>query len=183
MATDAAVERIRGRRSARWWAAAGAVAFTLALVVPHIHAVARTIAESEQPERAAYAALRAELASTSEPIVLVCGEPRCRAATGFHFGFEPPARLIVVDVPDFAAMPLPPHARVRLITQLVRVGGAARDVADRAEALGLRRIVWHAELRLYDAGDGAQLRDALARPPLPARGERAMTAPRPDAPR
>src|SRR5262245_15659024 len=105
----------------------------------------------------------AEVVATREPVVLVCGEPRCPMGTSFYFGFEPPGHLTVVNADQFAAAPLPAHARVRLVTQMIRALGAAREPARIAEELGLPRITWHPEVRLYDAGDGARLQAALAR--------------------
>jgi hypothetical protein len=97
-------------------------------------------------------------------VVLVCGDFRCPMFTDLHFGFASPANLVVVAAPDFAIAPPPEHARVRLLVQLVRSGGVGKDVARRAEELGLRRILWHPDVRLYDADDGARLREALAKP-------------------
>jgi hypothetical protein len=112
--------------------------------------VRRVIATTDRPERAAYDALRAEVASTGDRVVLVCGDPR--------------GNLTVVNADAFAAAPLPAHARVRLVTQMIRALGAAREPARLAEELGLPRITWHPDVRLYDAGDGARLHAALARP-------------------
>jgi len=159
LASDAALDRIRGG----WWRAGLALGFAVFLVVPHVNSLRKRLLD-ERPESAAYAWLRAEVASTSDRIVLVCGEPRCPRYTDFYFGFERPGNLVVVPAPEFAAAPLPERARVRLITQVHRTGAVGADVARRAEAIGLRRIVWHPDLRLYDAGDGARLREALARP-------------------
>jgi hypothetical protein len=106
-------------------------------VVLHVRSVHKQIAAVEHPERAAYAALRAEVVSTSDRIVLVCGDPRCPPNTGFYLGFAPPAHLAIVLPAEFAAAPLPDRARVRLLVQVNRSSGAGRDVARRAEALGL----------------------------------------------
>jgi hypothetical protein len=93
----------------------------------------------------------------------VCGDFRCPPLTAFYFGFAPPPHLTVVLPAEFAAAPLPDRARVRLLVQVNRSNGAGRDVARRADALGLPRIIGHPELRLYDAGDGARLHAALTR--------------------
>jgi len=157
LACDAAIDRLRAG-----WRIVLAAVLVVFLALPHVRAVARTIAASEQPERAAYAALRAEVERTRERVVLVCGEPRCPMITAFHFGFAPPGNLTVVNADEFAAAPLPAHARVRLVTQMIRARGAAREPARLAEELGLPRITWHPEVRLYDAGDGASLHEGLA---------------------
>jgi hypothetical protein len=126
--------------------------------------VRRVIATTDRPERAAYDALRAEVASTGDRVVLVCGDPRCPPITGFYFDFAPRDNLTVVTAEQFVAAPLPERARVRLIAHLERAGGVAKDVARRADALGLPRIAGNTDVRLYDAGDGARLHEALARP-------------------
>jgi hypothetical protein len=41
------------------------------------------------------------------------------------------------------------------------VSGTGKELARRAEALGLHPIAWHPEVRLYDAEDGARLRGTL----------------------
>jgi hypothetical protein len=122
----------------------------------------RKAIRAPRPEITAFAQLRAEVASTGDPVVLVCADFRCPHYTRFYFGFELPANLSVVMVPQLAATPLPPHARVRVLANMERPGDAGRELARRAEALGLRPIVWDPEVRLYDGGDGAHLRAALA---------------------
>jgi hypothetical protein len=156
LATDAALDRIRGR-----WPRLGlALAFAALLGYPHAVSL-RKIALDDRPESAAYARLRAEVAATGDRVVLVCGDIRCPLYARFYFGFEPPAHLTVVMASQLAATPLPDRARVRLLAHVERSGGSGKELARRAEALGLRPIAWHPEVRLYDAGDGAQLRDAL----------------------
>jgi hypothetical protein len=156
LASDAALARIRGR-----WPRLGlALAFALLLGYPHVASL-RKIAFDDRPESAAYARLRAEVAATGDRIVLVCGDIRCPLYARFYFGFEPPASLTVVMASQLAATPLPDRARVRLLAHVERSGGSGKELARRAEALELRPIAWHPEVRLYDAGDGARLRDAL----------------------
>jgi hypothetical protein len=133
------------------------------LVYPHVNSLRKKLF-AVLPETEAYAALRSEVARTTDRVVLVCGDFRCPMFTDLHFGFEAPANLVVVGAPDFAVARLPERARVRLLVQLVRSGGVGKDIARRAEELGLRRILWHPDVRLYDAADGAQLREALAKP-------------------
>ncbi|HEX3479619.1 MAG TPA: glycosyltransferase family 39 protein [Kofleriaceae bacterium] len=156
LASDAALDRIRGR-----WPRLGlALAFVVLLGYPHVVSL-RKIAFDDRPESAAYARLRAELAATGDPVVLVCGDIRCPLYARFYVGFEPPANLTIVMASQLAATPLPGRARVRLLAHLERSGGTGKELARRAEALGLPAILSHPELRLYDAGDGARLRDAL----------------------
>jgi hypothetical protein len=164
LATDAAIDTVARRVSGARWRLGLGVACALALAIPHVRAVHKQIAAIEHPERAAYQALRSEVGSTSDRIVVVCGDFRCPPLTGFYFGFAPPPHLTVVLPAEFAAAPLPDRARVRLLVQVNRSSGAGRDVARRADALGLPRIVGHPDLRLYDAGDGAGLHAALAPP-------------------
>src|SRR6185295_17615777 len=140
------------------------LAFVVCLVVPHVNSLRKKFL-ADLPETAAYAVLRAEVANTTDRVVLVCGDFRCPMFTDLHFGFEVPANLVVVTAPDFAAAPLRERARFLLIVHLSRSGGVGKDVAHRAEALGLRRIFWRPEVRLYDAEDGARLHEALTRPP------------------
>jgi hypothetical protein len=126
---------------------------------PHVNSLRKKFL-ADRPERAIYAALHAEVASATDRVVVVCEDYRCPIFTAFFFGFEPPANLVVVAAPGFATAPLPERAKVRLIAHLQPSGGLAR----RAEDLGLRPIVWDPDVRLYDAGDGARLHDALATP-------------------
>jgi hypothetical protein len=167
LATDAAIDAARRRihdRHRRLALGIACAALVVALhAVPHVGSLRRLVGP-EHPERAIYEALVAEVAGTTDRVVVVCGDPRCAPITGFYFGFEPPPQLTLIDAPAFAAAPLPERARVRLIAQVNRSNGVAGEVARRAEALGLRRIVWHPEIRLYDAGDGARLHQALAAP-------------------
>jgi hypothetical protein len=157
LASDAALDRIRGP-----WPRIGlALAFAFLLGYPHVASL-RKIAFDDRPESVAYARLRAEVAATGDRVVLVCGDIRCPLFTQFYFGFEPPANLTIAMASQFAAAPLPDRARVRLLAHVARSGGSGKELARRAEVLGLRRIAWHAEVSLYDAGDGARLRDALA---------------------
>lgn len=165
LASDVAIDAVqRWIRDPRWRIGLGA-ASVLILAVPYVRAVHKQLAGIEHPEHAAYEALHAEFAGASDRgVVLVCGDYRCPPLTGFYFGFAPPPNLSV-EMPDaFAAAPLPAGARVWVLTHISRSNGAGRDVARRADALGLPRIGADPELRLYDAGDGARLHDALARP-------------------
>jgi hypothetical protein len=158
LATDAALERLR---DVRWRLVLG-LAFAVCLVYPHVNSIRKKVFV-DRPETAAYAALRAEVASTTDPVVLLCGDFRCGMFADLHFGFEVPANLVVVNAVDFAAARLPERARVRLLVQLTRAG-ASRDAVRCAEALGLRKILWTSNVRLYDAEDGSRLRRALGSP-------------------
>jgi hypothetical protein len=157
LATDAALDRIRGL----WPRLALALGFAILLGYPHVVSLRKSVL-ADRPESAAYARLRAEVASTGDRVVLVCGDIRCPLYARFYFGFEPPANLTVVMASEFAAAPLPGRARVRLLAHIMRSGGSGKELARRAEALGLHPIAWHPEVQLYDAGDGARLHDALA---------------------
>jgi hypothetical protein len=148
-----------GVRDPRWRTALGLV-LAVSLVFPHVTSLRKLVLPGHA-ERAVYAVLRSEVAGTTGRVVVVCGDPRCPPITGFHFGFEPPANLTVVTAAEFAAAPLPSPATVRAIVHTERSNGAGRDLGRRAEALGLRPLVWDREIRLYDAGDGARLHDAL----------------------
>jgi hypothetical protein len=158
LATDAALDRGAGARVL-------AAVLAVCLAVPSVHVVLTNLAAVARPEEAAFAALRREVTGTTERVVLVCGDPRCPPIAAFYFGFDPPAHLDIVMAADFAAAPPPHQARVRLFTHLSRAGGVARPIAQTADVLALPAIVWHPELRLYDAGDGARLHAALAATP------------------
>jgi len=156
---DAVLERIRARR----WRAAIAIGLWLGLAISHIHSLRGKLL-SAHPERAAYAELIAEVASTSDRVVLVCGDYWCPTYANFYFGYERPANLVIVTAADFVAAPLPAPARIRFMVDVIRGGPRSLELARRAEALESRRIAWGPRIRLYDAGDGARLRDALANP-------------------
>jgi hypothetical protein len=155
LATDAALDRLR---DVRWRLGLGLV-FAVCLVYPHVDSVRKRVS-FDRPETAAYAALRAEVASTTDPVVLLCGDYRCGVIADLHFGFEVPENLVVINVVDFPTARLPERARVRLHIQLMRA--ASRDAVRCAEELGLRKIFWSPDVQLYDAEDGSRLRSALA---------------------
>jgi hypothetical protein len=159
LATDAAIDLAQRRiRDPRLPIAIG-LAFVVVLVVPHVSAVRKRM-WVEHADATAYAALRAEVAATPDRVVVVCADGDCPKYTQFYFGFAPPDNLSIVTATEFAAAPLPAHARVRLMVHLDRSGG---DADRRAVTLGLPPILRLSQVRLYDAGDGARLRDALAR--------------------
>jgi hypothetical protein len=161
LATNAAIDLAQRRiRDPRLPIAIG-LALAIFLVVPHVNRVRKNM-WVEHSDIAAYAALRAEVAATPDQVVVVCADANCPTYTQFYFGFAPPDNLSIVTVPEFAAASLPAHARVRLMVHMARSG---QDANRRAEALGLPAILWSSNVRLYDAGDGARLHDALTRPP------------------
>jgi dolichyl-phosphate-mannose-protein mannosyltransferase len=159
LATDAAVDRIQRRIRDPWLAGAIALGFAACLVLPHITTVRKRLF-LEHPDRAAYAALRAEAAATTDRIVVVCADVDCPDYTRFYFAWSPPANVAIVTAPEFTAAPLPAPARVRLMVHLERSGQQAERCA---EALGLPPILWSPTVRLYDAGDGARLHQTLTR--------------------
>jgi hypothetical protein len=161
LATDRALDRLP---ASRWWKL-GVAGFLLAAIAPGIFAIAVAVSRTAS-ERASFAALRAEVADPSRRFVLVCGERRCVDVSEIYFGFVPPPNLSVMFAGDFARAPLPEHATVRTLVNLSR-GRVARAVDPHNDmtlaivALELPPIVWHRRVRLYDAGDGVRLRDAL----------------------
>jgi hypothetical protein len=119
----------------------------------------------QRPEEAAFAMLRQEVRQ-GRKVVLVCGEPRCTAIAGFYFGFEPPASFMTLPAPDFANSPAPQGMSVRALVNDTRAIGAARsdpksDATRQIDALGLPALARSKHVRLYDAGDGRQLWNAL----------------------
>jgi hypothetical protein len=162
-ATDIAIDRLRPRR---WLAPL----WTLALVVPAALELEWLVRTATRDEGAAYAALRREAADPTSRIVVVCTDPWCDTITRYHFGFEPPANVAIV-VPDEIVRAAPPlGARVRAIVNTARASAA--ELAP-IEALALPAIVQRGGVRLYDASDGARLREALRVAP-PARPQRRM---------
>jgi len=161
LATDAAVDRLGRRIRDPQLPATLGLAFAACLVVPHVATLRKRIFV-ERPDSAAYAALRAGAAATTDRLVVVCADADCPGYTRFYFGWSPPANVAIVTAPEFAAAPLPPRAGVRLLVHLERSG---KEADRRAVALGLPPITWFPDVRLYDAGDGARLHDALAKPP------------------
>jgi hypothetical protein len=160
IATDQLLDRLRSPW--RWLALGG---LSAAIAAPSAISIGKLIAH-DRPEAAAYAALRRDVADPARNVILVCADPRGPAITGFYFGFEPPPNLRVVFAPDFADAPLPANATVRAIVNLTRRRMAREidprgDRIDVIEAARLPRITWSRDVQLYDAGDGARLRDLL----------------------
>ncbi len=161
LASDRALDRLAGSR----WRTVIAAAMVVAIVVPGGFALLG-VASRPRPETAAFAVVRDEAADPARQVVVVCGEPRCVEISSFYFEFAPPANVTVTFARDFAAAPRPDHATVRALVNVGRSSGARRtdphlDMTQPIEALALRPIVWHPNVRLYDAGDGARLWEAL----------------------
>lgn len=161
LASDRALDRLQGWR----WRTPVAAALALAVVGPALYVMAARLSRP-RPETASFAVLRDEAADPARRIVLVCGEPRCVQISRFYFDFALPANLTVVFAGDFARAPRPEGATVRALVNLTRSPGARRtdpqlDRTQPIEALALRPLVWDRNVRLYDAGDGARLWEAL----------------------
>lgn len=161
LATDAVLDRIRRGE----WRLVLVLVFAICLFVPHVRAL-RRIAFPERAESAVYAQLRAEAENTTERIVLICGDGDvwCPALTDYYFGFDRPSNLDVVILRGFTDAPLPEAVRVRLLVNVRRSSERGEELVRRAEALALRRIVSYPKVRLYDAGNGARLHEALRSP-------------------
>jgi hypothetical protein len=165
LASDRALDRMR---DARWRRPIVAVVLAVVLVgifVPAVHVVAARLVRGA-PEATAFAALRAEVEGSNRQFVLVCGEPRCVHIARFYFGLAPVPNLTTVFADSFAQGPRPERVVVRALVNFTRSPGARRtdprlDQTGPIEALWLRPIVWSSRIRLYDAGDGARLWDAL----------------------
>ncbi len=139
------------------WALAATVA---AVVIPGAKGVA-TVLLRDRPETAAYAALRDEVADGGKRFTLVCGDPRCEAISSYYFHFAVPPNLHVVFARGWTG---PDGSTVRALVNMTRAPGARetnQDLSAPIEALNLPRIAWHKDVRLYDAGDGARLYEAL----------------------
>jgi hypothetical protein len=158
-AADAVIDRLG--RARRWLV----VAWLLAVIVPGAYAIQLRI-RRERPEMAAYAVLRREAEDPARRLVVVTSDPRGVAVAWFYFGLAPPANVQLVYAPEFAAAPLPPHATVRALVSESRRKGVEKidprgDRVDAIEALHLPALMWHHNIRLYDAGDGTRLHAAL----------------------
>jgi 4-amino-4-deoxy-L-arabinose transferase-like glycosyltransferase len=161
LASDRALERLP---RSRWWKL-GIAAIAIAVIAPAAFAIAMAVAGTA-PETASFAALRKEVADPSRRFVLVCGEASCVSAIGIHFGLVVPANLTVMFAADFARAPLPEHVTVRALVNLPRGRGVRQrdphdDMTLPIAALALPPIAGDRDVRLYDAGDGARLRDTL----------------------
>ncbi|HEY5927811.1 MAG TPA: hypothetical protein VIV11_39265, partial [Kofleriaceae bacterium] len=157
LAVDAAIDRARTSRAS--WHLPVAIVVGLAIIAPAARAMI-VLATRPQPETAAFMHVRAEARDPTRQIVLVCNYRRCPSVANFHFGFEVPSHVTITDAVDFARRPKPEGALVRALVNTNR----ARDldhVHRKIDALQLPTLVRHHYLRLYDAGDGTQLWQAL----------------------
>ena len=162
LAADAALERFRGRR----WLAPLAIIVALAIVLPTARAMFGLVTRPT-PETDAFALLRDE-ARDGKPLTIVCGEPRCVAIGNFHFDFRVPSHVRLLSAEQFAEVVLPAQDRVRALVHLGRAKGTRRtrpdlDRTGTIEALKLRALYLHRSVRVYDAGFGQALWQALQR--------------------
>jgi hypothetical protein len=150
LGVDAVLDRCRGARVR--------AAIVLAIVAVVARREIKTIADlcaRDQPEAKAYAWLRDDVAAGRD-VVLVCGDPRCPAITGYYFEFDVPRNLTVVTLDDFAKSTPTPGARAVVRAIVNRGRGFSGDAARRFASLPV--IVERGDVSLYDAGDGAALR-------------------------
>lgn len=87
-----------------------------------------------------------------------------------YFRYAVPANLTVMFASDFARQPLPAGATVRALVDLDRAEGARRfdpklDRTAPIVALGMPPLLLHRSVRLYDAGNGERLWNALRAAP------------------
>jgi hypothetical protein len=163
LAGDRALDRPR-----RWWRIAS-LAVAAAVLIQSALTIHLLVAR-DQPEAAAYRALRDDVADRSRRIVLVCADPSCPSMSDFYFGFEAPPNLTIALATDFARAPLPEGVAVRAFVNVprstdVRDEDPRLDRSPQIEALALPPIVWRPRARLYDAGDGRRLWEALRAAP------------------
>lgn len=159
LATDAALELAWLQR----WRAPIVAALLVAVFVPWLRTI-RTLRRHGQPETAVFATLRHEIGT--RPLLLVCGEPRCIALTDFYLGFEPRPDFTVLGSAEFARSPRPHDVTVRALVNRprgrgIRATDPALDATGKIDAVGLALIDGDEDIRLYDAGDGTRLWDAL----------------------
>ena len=165
IATDSAFERWPSVRVKL----GGAIAIIALLFAPYVRAVMTQVRRGH-PEAAAYAELRHEVLELNDRVVLVCGEPRCTSIANFYFDFAIPPRLTVVLATDFARFERPADAVVRAIVNLPRSKGARSqdphsEMSGEIIAAHLPILYDSRDIKLYDAGDGAALRNALRSAP------------------
>jgi hypothetical protein len=168
LSLDRVIERFLDRSRARWPAARWQVPailllLTLWAVLPVASIVARV--RRPRPEAELYALVRAELSDPARRVVLVCGDRNRTALSRFYFRFSPPPNLSILFAGDYAHLPKPERASVRLLNDLAagsrNSGDLTIDRTQQLETLQLPPILRQPTLRLYDAGDGAQLWAAL----------------------
>lgn len=148
------------------WRVAIAVVIALAIAGPPARAMYSLVVRAH-PERAVFARVRADVdAEPAQRFVIVCGEPRCVQIGGFYFGFELPPNATVIFANDFAEAAMPAGARVVAVVNFPRAAGARRTNPDldRTEAIATLKLpvlAGNKNVKLYDAGDGARLWQAL----------------------
>lgn len=161
-----ACDAVLGHPRAPRWRLAIVVVFFVVLAVPWQSTIRASLRHG-RPEAAAFAVLHDEVfADPSRRIVLVCSEPRCVPLAGFYFGFEPPPNLTIEFATDFAHAPRPTGATVRAFVHAVRGRGIHSidphlDPTAVIDTLGLPAVLSRPDVRLYDAGDGTRLWNAL----------------------
>jgi len=160
LAFDRLIDHAAGSR----WRVAAVILLGVVIAVPPLRA-GMTVLRRVRPEKTAFDELRRE-AATTQPLMIVCAEPRCVAIGGYYFGFDPPPNVQVVFAGDFAAGPAPTGARVRALVNTARSHGFAKtdpnsDRADAITALGLPQLAGDHNIQLLDAGDGTRLWSAL----------------------
>lgn len=168
LASDRALDRLHRTR----WRQAAALAFTVAMLIQSAIAV-HGMVRRDQPDRAVFRALRDEL-DAGRRIVLVCADQDCPLLSDFYFGLEPPPSLTATFADDFARAPLPPAGAVPVVVRafvnlqrsaLIRRENPRRDRSPLIESLGMPAIMRSPGGRLYDAGDGRRLWEALRAAP------------------
>jgi len=165
LASDRALDRLHHPR----WRRAAALAIAVAMLLQSAIAVHGMVSRG-QPDRAAFRVLRGEVLDPDRRIVLVCADQDCPLLSDFYFGLEPPPNLTSTFADDFARAPLPQGVAVRAFVNLhrsalIRRENPRRDRSPLIEALGMPPIVWRSGGRLYDAGDGRRLWEALRAAP------------------
>ncbi|MFT3694328.1 MAG: hypothetical protein QM831_14370 [Kofleriaceae bacterium] len=140
-----------------------AIPLALVLIVPAAR-VALAGIRRQTPETDAFHFVRDE--AKPEPVVIVCGEPRCLQIAAFYFGFDVPANVTIVHANDFAAAPEPHGVIVRALVNAPRAVGAHKtdphsDRTGDIDAMGLFPIIDSHGVRLYAEGDGMALWRAL----------------------
>lgn len=156
---DGAFNRLRRR-----WVP---VVLLCAVVAPGCARAVRMLHRA-QPETTAFAIVREHvLQDANTRYVLVCAEPRCTSIASFHFKFEIPSNLRVVFAGDQNAFLIDPTQRVMALVNRARAHGArhtdpASDFTRVIDHAGFMPMYCAKSVCLYDAGDGARLREILA---------------------
>jgi hypothetical protein len=161
LASDQALERLHSSR----WRTPIVAALLVFLCAPAVRVMSARMIRPRS-ETASFAVLRDEVADPTHRVVLVCGERRSVHISGFYFAFEMPSNLTVVFAADFARAARPEGATVRALVDISR-GRTDRgmdpnlDMTAPIELLALPLLFRDHNVRLYDAGDGVRLWEAL----------------------